>query len=200
MTENKVGEADLATIDKVVNRLAPRYHFGCYTVADMKQEATLIALKALAKYDASRGPLENFLYRTVRNRLNNFVRDHCYRNDPPCKSCHQSINGETRHENGKYCKPYRIWRQANITKLHIRNPVDIDAVSQEHETGLASAAGVLDTVELRDILALIDRRLPVELRSTYLQMRDGHHVPKAKRQLVEAAIKEICFTNEETQI
>ncbi len=41
------------------------------------------------------------------------------------------------------------------------------------------------------MLTRIDTHLDVELRATYLQMRAGKAVPKAKRQVVEAAVREI---------
>ena len=68
-------------IEKVCNRIAPRYTFYGYTLDDIKQEAFIICMEALSRYDNKR-PLENFLSVNLSNRLKNFVRDnHFIHND-----------------------------------------------------------------------------------------------------------------------
>jgi DNA-directed RNA polymerase specialized sigma24 family protein len=66
------------TIQKIAKQLAPRYVFGSYERDDIEQEATIMALDGLKRYDGVR-PLENFLYTHVNNRLKNFKRDNFYR-------------------------------------------------------------------------------------------------------------------------
>ena len=68
------------TIMKVAKRLAPKYVFATYEVEDIEQEAFLIGIAGLAKYDKSR-PLENFMYIHINNRLKTFKRDNYYRQD-----------------------------------------------------------------------------------------------------------------------
>ena len=70
MTEQEVVDQ----IEKVCNRIAPRYTFYGYALDDIKQEAFIICMEALNRYDNSR-PLENFLSVKLSNRLKNFVRD-----------------------------------------------------------------------------------------------------------------------------
>jgi len=67
-------------IDIVCNRIAPRYTFYGYTVDDIKQEAFIICMEALNRYDEAR-PLENFLSVNLSNRLKNFVRDNHFVGD-----------------------------------------------------------------------------------------------------------------------
>jgi|TARA_B100001094_G_scaffold110807_2_gene106668 DNA-directed RNA polymerase specialized sigma subunit len=77
MTEKQTIEQ----INKVCNRIAPKYTFYGYTADDMKQEAFIICVEALNRYDEAR-PLENFLSVNLSNRLKNFVRDnHFIKND-----------------------------------------------------------------------------------------------------------------------
>jgi len=64
----------------VVNRIAPKYIFGTYGIDDIKQEAFIICMDALERYDPER-PLENFLSVHLSNRLKNFVRDNYYTKD-----------------------------------------------------------------------------------------------------------------------
>ena len=73
MTEEQLTEQ----IQVVCDRIAPRYTFHGYTIQDMKQEAFIICMEALHRYDESR-PLENFLSVNLSNRLKNFVRDNHY--------------------------------------------------------------------------------------------------------------------------
>lgn len=67
-------------IEVVINRIAPRYTFNTYDVDDIKQEAFIICMDALKRYDQKR-PLENFLSVHLSNRLKNFVRDNYYTKD-----------------------------------------------------------------------------------------------------------------------
>lgn len=67
-------------IQLVVNRIAPRYIFYGYTVDDIKQEAFIICMEALPRYDGVR-PLENFLSVHLSNRMKNFVRDNHFMGD-----------------------------------------------------------------------------------------------------------------------
>ena len=70
MTEQEVVD----TITLVVDRISPRYTFHGYQLDDIKQEAFILCMDALPRYDESRR-LENFLSVHLSNRLKNFVRD-----------------------------------------------------------------------------------------------------------------------------
>ena len=74
MTKSEV----LDVINKICDRYAYKFQFGYFTPDDIRQEAFIIAMDALERYDESR-PLENFLAVHVKNRLNNFKRDRYYR-------------------------------------------------------------------------------------------------------------------------
>jgi DNA-directed RNA polymerase specialized sigma24 family protein len=76
MTEKEV----LKEINLVVNRMAHKYTFYGYEVEDIKQEAFIICMEALPRYDEER-PLENFLAVHLSNRLKNFVRDNYFMKD-----------------------------------------------------------------------------------------------------------------------
>ena len=74
MTEAEV----LAVINKICDRYAYKFQFGYFEPDDIRQEAFIIAVDALDRYEEGR-PLENFLAVHVKNRLNNFKRDKYYR-------------------------------------------------------------------------------------------------------------------------
>lgn len=73
-------EQAINQISIVVNRIAPKYAFKGYEVDDIKQEAFMICMDALNRYDNNR-PLENFLSVHLSNRLKNFVRDNYFVKD-----------------------------------------------------------------------------------------------------------------------
>ena len=73
MTEQQVVDQ----INVVVNRMSALYTFHGYDIEDIKQEAFIICMDALDRYDQKR-PLENFLAVHLSNRLKNFVRDNFY--------------------------------------------------------------------------------------------------------------------------
>lgn len=65
-------------IQEVAKKISPRYVFGSYEKEDIEQEAIIMGLDGLKRYDGIR-PLENFLYTHINNRLKNFKRDNYYR-------------------------------------------------------------------------------------------------------------------------
>lgn len=73
MTQQQV----IDQINIVVNRLSAKYTFHGYELDDIKQEAFIICMDALERYDENR-PLENFLSVHLSNRLKNFIRDNYY--------------------------------------------------------------------------------------------------------------------------
>jgi len=75
--KNMTKEDVIKQINIVVNRISPKYTFNGYEVDDIKQEAFIICMDALERYDHNR-PLENFLSVHLSNRLKNFVRDNFY--------------------------------------------------------------------------------------------------------------------------
>tara|TARA_B110000503_G_C6991769_1_gene347656 strand:- start:207 stop:698 length:492 start_codon:yes stop_codon:yes gene_type:complete len=75
--KNMTREEVMEKIELVVGRIAPKYAFHGYDVDDIKQEAFIICMDALDRYDQKR-PLENFLSVNLSNRLKNFVRDNFF--------------------------------------------------------------------------------------------------------------------------
>lgn len=73
MTEEGV----IKQIHTVCDRIAPKYTFHGYPIEDMKQEAFIICMEALNRYEEGR-PLENFLSVNLSNRLKTFMRDNFF--------------------------------------------------------------------------------------------------------------------------
>ena len=78
--KNMTHQEVIDQINIVVNRISARYTFHGYELDDIKQEAFIICMDAMDRYDPTR-PLENFLSVHLSNRLKNFVRDNYYTKD-----------------------------------------------------------------------------------------------------------------------
>lgn len=192
--EGKTEEEVLKTIEIVVNRLARKYMFGYYDIDDMKQEARLAAWEALTKYDISR-PLENYLWTCVHNSLFNLKRKKYERYDKPCLSCplydaackvsHSQCEA---YEDKMECSLYSSWLKRNTSKKNLMKPIDLGEVRDEHERNMSTNDSVSDEMFHKEIFLLLDEKLPVEIRSSFVKMRHGIKLPKADRIKVEAAI------------
>ena len=181
-----------STILKVVNQLASRFRFGYHEVEDMKQQGVLFALEMLEKekYDEVR-PLENFLYKHLRNRLINFRRDNYTRSEPPCHNCvffdpknKKSKNQCAAFENKDECEKLSNWKKRNDTRKCLMKTVQIDSDTDKSHSSQPLA-------ELHEFEEIIDRELSSELRSDYIRMRQNQSIPKTRRMKVQEAILEI---------
>jgi DNA-directed RNA polymerase specialized sigma subunit len=152
----------LDIIEKVVDVVSSKFRFGYLDVEDIKQEGALMAIEGMHKFDPNRGyTLDNFLYILVRNGLSNYKRKHYARND--CEDNPQ-----------------------NEVKKKIMNTVDI-----EREDLPIEEMGVLGGIEHKELLQVIDNKLPMNLRADYLRMTHNVDVPKNKKFKVRQAVLEI---------
>lgn len=170
----------VALIKKIAKRLAPKYIFGFYEREDIEQEAIIMGLDALNRYDESR-PLENFLSVHISNRLKSFLRDNYYRQKPAC-SCDK--------QDCEICisKLKRIEAQKNIMA-----PIDLDSVSDEQEKSMRYNDSLYKGVELKEIGALINQHLPLEYRIDFKKMCEGVSIPKPRKDKIKELIEEILY-------
>lgn len=66
-------------IDKLAKSRSSNGAFAYYENQDVYQEIWFMCLEALERYDATIGPIENYLVRHVTNRMNNLKRDRYFR-------------------------------------------------------------------------------------------------------------------------
>jgi len=76
-----ITEEQMEIINNVIKSISPRYTFYGYELEDIKQEAFIICMDGLRRWDKER-PLANFLSVHLSNRLLNFVRDNHYLGSP----------------------------------------------------------------------------------------------------------------------
>lgn len=190
LTEEEV----MTAMNKAVALLAQTFAFGYYDSDDIRQEAYILGLEALPRYDPGR-PLENFLYSHIKNRLINFKRDKYHRTDPPCKICAE----HGRHPNGEVCAKYTAWKRRNASKQNLMRPLDIQNLSDENEKSIRHSHNIVDEASLLEAKALVDQHLPVELRSIYLRIQAGESIPKAKRAKLEEFLRDLIYGRKKTK-
>lgn len=147
MTQEQV----VSTIMRVSSRLANKYTFPNYDADDIVQEAFIIGMEAMNRYDGVR-PLENFLSIHIKNRLKNFKRDNYYR---PDQGKAQEI------QNGK-------------KKL-------LDASSIDSIKYLVVNSECSDNLEEREVYEYIDLHLPANMRSDFLRFKNDQPLTKTKK-------------------
>jgi DNA-directed RNA polymerase specialized sigma24 family protein len=166
MTESEV----LEVINKICERYAYKFQFGYFEPDDIRQEAFIIALDALERYEEGR-PLENFLAVHVKNRLNNFKRDKYYRQNKKKDDDRQA--------------------QLNNSKKFLMEPLDISNIRDENERNMRDDNDFVELIANSELLSIIDEKLDVTYRSDYLRMRDGAYVPKPRREEITQEINKI---------
>jgi DNA-directed RNA polymerase specialized sigma24 family protein len=152
----------IKTIRKIAKRLAPKYVFAGYEAEDIEQEAFLIGVAGLKGYDASR-PLENFMYTHINNRLKTFKRDNYYRMDYGTEA--QKIQDQ---------------------KRDLLEPVSIDNVYTIYVSPYDS-----NDAYIKEMLELIDRKLPTHLRRDYLRLQSNAPLPKGRKANIIQIIEQI---------
>lgn len=184
----------LEIIEKVVNIVYKKFVFGYFQPDDIKQEARIIALKALEEYNGKH-PLANFLAVSIKNRLKNFKRDNFQRNEAPCSKCAKAYNNITLHKNQKYCSKHLRWVKRNNTRQNLMYTLNIQNINFEHEDNAIIKDNIANEVYHKEIINKIDEKLPLKYRKYYLQIMDGYQIPKRKKKEVYLAIRSIVNGN-----
>ena len=118
-------------------------------------------MEALERYD-ERKPLENFLFVHIANRLKNFKRDNYFRQDE-----------------GKAEK-------VQNRKKNLLEPANLENFSVAHE-----GKDFLSKISDAEMLDLIKRRIPADMRADYLRMCAGVSISKNRKLEIESIIRGI---------
>lgn len=155
-------------IQNVINRLAPKYVFGCYELEDIVQEAWIIAMKILDSWDGIR-PLENFMMVSLNNRLKNIPRDKFYRRGTTGKRL--EINERKKQLMGK-AEEY----------------LDINECDDDN----------LSTLLNKEEVNLILDQLPYTIRADFNRLANNVSIPNHRKAKVYDTVREIYEKNRPT--
>lgn len=104
--------------------LAKKFKFSYYEEEDITQEAFIMAMEALDRWDRRR-TIGGFLYVHIYKRLCNLKRKKYERRTLPCESCPLNawVNKQcTAYEDKMDCKLYYNWCNRNIAKKSLASP------------------------------------------------------------------------------
>jgi hypothetical protein len=198
--EGHTEEQVLASIEVIVKGLAHKFKFGYHETDDMAQEARYECIKALDKYEPEKGKLETFLWTHTKNRLSNLKRNKYERYDKPCLNCPlnaydpdclKSDNECTAYDDKNDCKPYYNWLNRNSAKKNIMSPIGIGQVKDENESNMRQENCPVDKIHSQSIINLLDEKIPVNLRSSWIKMKNDIRLNKPEREKLLSAIREI---------
>tara|TARA_B100001113_G_scaffold165997_1_gene135809 strand:- start:1460 stop:1978 length:519 start_codon:yes stop_codon:yes gene_type:complete len=158
------------TITKVARHLAPKYVFASYDIEDIFQEAFIIGIEGLEKYDEKR-PLSNFLFTHISNRLKNFKRNNYYRLD------------------------IGTAQQIQDRKKSLLEPLDIEAIYS-----ICTQDKTTNDAYIDEVLKIIDEQLPSEYRRDYLKLQTNSPLPKGRKTAIIKIIQDILQNSEEEDL
>jgi len=191
---NSLSEDEVVQIiDKIAKRLAARFKFGYHEVKDIEQQARLLALEGMQKYDGVR-PLENYLWVHVRNRLFNFKRDNYFRPYGPCEKCdkyNKSNNLCDDYQELCECELYQQWQIKNMAKLNLIYPIEFSCVDDYNEGNMHDTILTEDCVLNNELKIILDKHIPIEYRHHYLRLLYGYSVQQQYKLIVIALIRDI---------
>lgn len=165
--ENMTEEEVIDTILTISRKVASKFVFAFYDEEDIIQEAVIIGIEGLERYDSSR-PLSNFMYSHISNRLKNFKRDNYYRLD------------------------VGSGQQIQDKKKSILDAVDINSIHS-----VFSLDDSLADIQITDILELIDRKLPHQFRRDFLRLRQNAPLSKTRKTQIQTIIQDIIDQGED---
>lgn len=194
MTEEEV----LAAIDKVCSRLAHKYRFAYHELEDIKQQGFLEAVNSLEKYKPDL-PLENFLWRCIKNGLYNFKRNNFVRHDKPCAACPLNAyikKGDicTAFKEKTDCRYYSSWQEKNERKKNVIAPSHLSNIV-DYDMSDSGDADVVDSLSYAEIVGVIDNNISVENRPSWLKLKAGVKLHKCDMNKVRYEIKQILKEN-----
>lgn len=170
MTEKEVIEI----IDSVIKYLCNKYTFGFYDEEDIYQEAFIIAMSGLEKFDPEKASLKTFLQTHISNKLKTFKRDNYFRLEQLCSVCFDGT-----------CKKCQKRAAVREIKKNLIDTVNIENVEFSYNQP------ILDKFARDELFNIIDEKLDVLLRNDYLKMLEGVPVPANKKRRISEEILRI---------
>ena len=157
MSEQEV----IDVITKVSESLSNKFTFAFYTTEDIKQEAFIMGMEGLDRYDENK-PLENFMYVHIGNRLKNFKRDNYFRQDE-----------------GKA-------ERAQRRKKSLLEPANLENFSVARQED-----DVLSRISNSELAEIVQKKVPASMRSDFLRLCAGVSISKSRKLEIESIIRRI---------
>jgi DNA-directed RNA polymerase specialized sigma24 family protein len=163
---NYTEEEIISTIQGISARLAPKYVFPGYDIEDIEQEAFLLGLEAVDKYDEDY-KLSSFLFSHINNRLKTLKRNEYYRMEQGSAKQIQDIKRKINSPEG-------------FSDEFFQTP-------SLHDEG---------DLYYQDLMNKINEELPAENRSDFIRLTHGEKIPQTRRDTLTTIIKDIINCDE----
>lgn len=171
----ELNEEVMTALNKVCRRIASKYYVTGYDKKDVYQEAYLIGLEILEKYEPERNhKVENFLNVSINNRFQNFIR---------LKSENKKNCGCDEYQSCKKCR----YREAKSKVIHTQQFTENFDYTSEAE---------FYREKLNDLLPVIDLKLPVSMRDDWRRILEDSHVVRSRKNEILDEIREIVKEHE----
>lgn len=182
----------LDIIRKIAKKLAYKFIFPPYEHADVEQEAIIIGIEGLENYD-EKYPLEAFLRTHIKHRLCNFKRKNYMRLNKPCLNCPFQAyvkRGDlcTKFKEKEDCELYVAWVDITERKKNILAPIRME---KEHLV----ESSIPEQLSHQEIINLIDKNIPLELRALWLQLKGGAKLTRTQMEQIKAGVQIILEEN-----
>lgn len=135
MTEEEV----MGTIELVIGRMAARYKFYGFEVEDIEQEAFILCMDALTRYNPKM-PLENFLASHLSKRLKNLIRDNHFNSGDSENKKNIKMPGQLSNEGDMYY--YESFTMENLDIQELTDIIDRELPYEYRENYLKMINGV----------------------------------------------------------
>lgn len=162
---NKVTPTQLKTIEECALQVSSGTWIPNYSVEDIRQEAIIIGINGLRKYNGSI-PLDKYLINHMRHRLRSLRKKMYIKPGCDCGNCLKCKN--------------------NSKRVRLNFPSNIDDVD------IQLLGYTIDTeVESTDLYNFIDKKMPAEFREDYLKMLAGVSIISSRKNKIRSIVKEI---------
>jgi len=177
----------LQVMGVITSTVKESYSFGYYGADDISQECYVFALEALPKYNLDRGSLFTFLNTHIKNRLLNLRRNKLIRPQLPCLDCQVCFSEEERLRCPKYIK----WKKRNDIKRSLMESSELN----DFDVG-GNNPDISSFLLNTELMCLIDKHLPINLRTDYRRFLEGSKLSKKKRTRLLDTISGILEDNQ----
>ena len=178
-----------AVAEKIVQRVSSKHIFSYFSKNDIEQEIRCIIIEAYNDYDISKGPLENFLARSVSNRLKNLKRNNNSYVQKPCAKykCYfyDKINDLCLFNRDKCLD----WKKFNSI-IDAKHSVSVLSTYESEELMSNKCNSSID-MNLMEILELSKKRKMSCYIAIYDFINSGKEIPDVFKNDVIQLIKEV---------
>jgi DNA-directed RNA polymerase specialized sigma24 family protein len=117
--DQEIHDQKMKEVAKIAEYLSNSFAFPGYDKDDIKQEALVIGLSIIHKHDDAKGNIEDFLYISIRNRLQNLKQKHYHNPNSTSKynETKKKLNNPVAQEDDSYDHPFYELEIAEMVEM-----------------------------------------------------------------------------------